>query len=627
MKHLIKVVKPHILFIVILITILGYVFYPVLNIDFLDWDWMEAEYYLKYIPPPQKTFEHIKFYLTDPYGMTYSPLGVAEILFGTSVTAFYILNVILRAIAAVGVYLLAYYWSSKRITGIIAGIYFAVAMPGIENTTWVVQFVAYIAVFLLCLSLFFWKKFHDTPSVQSLKLSVAFFSLALFLSHIRLHSLPFIILAGEIYYLKSTNKTMYQKKLMTLHFYGLIMAILVFFLPYVFFNTKAAPQVIKIVPPFLILQALINGYPPIIYTLFRYITNLFFTPTVLETFTQYAKLNVNLLSLNILSLIMVLISTIFGCVNIIKHNFKIALASLIAILYPLSFLIVSVNLSTWNYIFLISTLIGGTEFILITLALIMYKKYDYKLSSLGLFGNLILVVFLIIPWTAYPHPQIEGVVQSATDPQHRYYIVPLVGMSLIWGSLLTISWESLKASLRYKATGMLNYLKLSAKFLSYIAVFLFVIGLIIFQAETTKDWLTTRARSYNKARDIQLWTMIKPFFIKLDQRYHEKVVYFEGDLNAEDHFIISDLLRHRLTMELGFTRSSERNYAFSGAIYTVYFIDDKEKIKKLFSGSQDIYKELGLSEPFSKNRFLALRINKNIVEDITSQIFSEVKSE
>lgn len=203
-----ETIQKNWVFLIVLAITMVYVFYPVVNIDFGYMGvWTDFEYYTRQIIPigTSKILFWLKFFLFEQYGSVYALLGLLELFLKTSMTGYYLVNVSLRAFAAIAIYFLANYWSGRKEIGFISGLFFAIAFPGLENTIVVIVFVSYIAVIQLVVTLYFWKRFHDNPTWTNLKLSILFFALAVFISHLRLNGLLLILLLGEAYYF-ITNK-------------------------------------------------------------------------------------------------------------------------------------------------------------------------------------------------------------------------------------------------------------------------------------------------------------------------------------------------------------------------------------------------------------------------------------
>lgn len=328
--------KTTLFFLLILIFVMVVVFSPVIHIDFDVLEYTDFAYYLS-IPNPQ-IMSFLKFYLTDPYGTSYALGDFSRLLFGSWMTGYYVLNVILRGIAAISIYSLTSWWCGKRLMGLVAALFFAVAVSSVESTLWVDQFYNYVAVILLCLFLFYWKKFHDFPIGRNLKFSVLFFGLAIFISHIRLPALPLIVLTGEVYFFLKDRYFHKENRLLLLH---LLLLVVVFSLIFFSSNSLNIANIFRRVSFDILIMALINGFPPIIYSFAMFVSNLFMPKSVLENIGSLLHINNYLANLNIITIVSSLVGLILFVFNLMKKNFLLGLNYLWTIVYPATFIITS----------------------------------------------------------------------------------------------------------------------------------------------------------------------------------------------------------------------------------------------------------------------------------------------
>lgn len=600
--------KPHLWPILVLIIATGFVFAPVMQFDFQDWDYMELEYYLRATNMLSPTiFSLFKFYLTDQYGTSYILYEIPRLFFGYSATGYHFFNILFRLLASLAIYSLAFWWTKKKIFGMIAALFFAIGLPGIDSTLWVVQYYSYIGVILLCLSLFFWKKFHDYPTVYNLKLSVLFFGLALFISHIRIYGLPLILLIGEIYYFLQDKK---REKHYGLKVWHRLFLLLIFLI--LFFSSNSMTitnQIFKMVSPIILLKALINGYPPIIHSYFLFISNLVLPQGLLVKLGEYLKLNSYLANLEAVVFSVLIINSIFLGISLIKKNFLISLFSLWAFAYPISLYITSKGVDRWQP-FLPSMIFGGTFFILIILTILMKRENNKKAANLAMLGCLIIIIHLILPWVGYP--DVDSNIQAAYNSLHRYYTVPLMGIGLLFGFLFTIALNSIKDNINFQYKNIFF-----GVILMLVSVLLVMHGLVTYQT------LSDRAKIFDKSRSEERWQIIKPFFVQVADKHADIVVYFEGELTKQERYAVKQFT-HRLTLEMGFTGL---NTGRIGNLNNVLFIDDRQKIKDLFSQDQAVYQELNIIPPLPEENFFAFRFDKKGLVDIKPKVVKELKDQ
>lgn len=608
-------IKDHFLFLIIFIPVMIYTFQPIVKMNFMDWDWLEIEY-LYHVKPP--SMHPLVFYLITPYGTAYALLGLAHLFFGSEMTPYYLLNIFLRGLGSFTIYLFASWWTKDKIIGIISGLFYGVSIIGIQNTIWVIQFPAYVGPILLCLSLYSWKKFHNSPSNHNMKLSVVFAGLAYFISHIRIYGLPFVLLAGDIYYFFKNP----QNKFLFIRLKHIVLVLIVCLLPlWIFYlilqntnNQLLTANVLNITSPIILIQTLFNGYPSTLFTFFMFIGYLFFPPFFYPGSTNIYFLRPEVM-MNFFTSLMIGCSLMFLFVNLFKKRFLITLATSIAVMYPLVFNLSLRKLDMWESASLLSTLVGGTFFILITLTILVLQNYNRRVGELGLFAIIILVIHLILPWAAFPIPQNN--VQSASDPISRYYLIPVLGISILWGimfstslKLIQIYWQS-KRSLFKKILFPGNYMS--------ITVTILILYLLFMHVTTTHNYLVGRTAYLYKDRLEQLWKIVKPNFESIADKQKERVVYFEGiNLSPNDINIVEYYMKHKLT-SIGFHTSHRA--------HTVFFTSNKKTVSSLIHNEAGSITILGLSQPFDLDNFLAYRFEKDKLIDIRKEIIYEVQRE
>lgn len=609
---LLKFLSGHILFLAILLPIMIYTFYPIINIDFMDWDWLEIEYPYHVIP---SGMPHLMFYLITPYGTAYALLGIAHHFFGSVMQPYYILNVFLRAIAAFTIYLFSTWWSKKKLIGIIAGLFFGVSIIGIENTNWVIQFPAYLGPIMLCVSLYFWKRFHDIPSKSSLRKSVIISGLAFFISHIRIYALPLIIMGGE-FYQYIFNKT--SKKYFGIKSQHILLLLIIFISPFVIsylillltHNLIVTENVFRVTSPPILFQSLINGFPPTIFTFFMFIGFLVFPPFFYPGPEIFHLTNIEDV-LTILSLVMTGLSLGFLVFNLIKRQHLASVASILAVIYPVSFYLTQNKLENLEPAILISILVGGTIFILMSITVCLIWNHNRKIGELGLLALTIMITHLLLPWASFPIPQNN--IQSAADPRNRYYLIPVIGICILWGIILDSSLN-LASNYWQIHKPIIKKIFFPGNFLAF-SIIIIIIYLLSMNSWVTHNFLMSRSSYTYNGRLNELWKIVRPKFESIKDKQSERVVYFEGDLSPKDINIIEYYMRHKLTV-IGFHNPFRA--------HTVFFTSNKKVISSLIHQEPGSLALLGLSQPFSLDNFLALRFEKNTLIDIKKEIIKQL---
>lgn len=532
-----------------------YVFHPVVNIAFIQWDWMELEFYVNNV-------NWLTFFLFDAYGSVYLMTGLIEKIVGFSATGHFLINVLLRAFAAISIFQLASFWTENRKIGFVAGLFFAIGFPGIESTTWVIVFYAYVAVIQLMICLYFFKKYHQAPTSKNFKYLAISLGAAAFFSHIRLHTLPILVIIGE----------MYEKHLRHKHFGLLFTVTLVIF---ILSNlTHLTAPAFAIIPPQILLTSLFLGYPPIIHSIFLFIGNIIIPYPIIGFFNNF-NLFKKPEDLLVVTIVMSFVSLLFLLTSLLKKNRIASMFSLLAAFYPVSLYLTRSNLD-WDTGRLFSTTIGGSVFFLMLVIILHIRRKFPKEGELGLVGILVMLSQLFIPWLAFPLA--DSNIQAPYQPSHRYFLVPLAGISLIW-AILTIR---------------------APKILSLFLILILFIPNII----ASRDFVNSRVQILSKSEDLKFWQKFKPIFESFSDRQTQRLVFFEGDLSVKDKQIINEILPHHLLNELG--------YQLQGNQSSVNFTDNKETVREFLENN-------------SVEHLLAFRIAQDNFVDIKELILKEVK--
>ncbi|MDP3973577.1 MAG: hypothetical protein Q8P92_01965 [Candidatus Daviesbacteria bacterium] len=596
---ILKQIKRHFLFLILVIPLTFYTFNPIVDLRLGEWDYFELEYQLRVI----RSSNPILFYLTSQYGTAYAMIGIASYIFGPNENAYFFLNVGLRFLASVSIYLLISWWSKVKVTGIIAALFFLSSAPGLENTLWVIHFHAYASIILFCVSLYFWRSFHNNPSGNLLKESLFCFFAALYISHLRIYALPLIIFAGELYFFVIDIGQTTAKKLKILHFLLLLIIIFIYF---VITSTKVTTEVLRLVSPQVLLSSLVNGYPPIIHSFILLNSN-----TILYYSNIGALINLPLTNIQTaLSLLIPIISIptfIFALIFLTRKKFLIGFAFLPALIYPLTLLLIYSTLN-WQNTAVITTLIGGTFLLyLIPLNLIILKinKGYWELFMLGV---LILTTHLLLPWAIFP--QDENNIQSAFYAVSRYYTVPSMGVGLILGVIFLLSYRSIK-KIRYLVLyRSLSFKNIFIPLFIAVPIFIFIPVLINYHLINTRQIIISRVEADDKKSVDYLWKVTKPFFEQVKNKKEEKLVYYEGELTDKEKYVTENILRHKLT-QIGFYNPVQIN--------NVIFLNDKDKLRSILLEKNKIFNWDYIFEDF-----FAIQYTKNDAFDIKQKILEEL---
>lgn len=582
-------VKRSLFLLLILSAATIFIFYPVLQQDLIEQDWIEIERIKADFGTVSPLNIPKRFYLSE-YGTLWGSTALTYQLFGSNLADYRLLNLALRLLAAYSLYLLVRYWSGRQIFGFISAFFFMFSYGGLENTIWSIHHFAYSSVILFCLSLYFWKKYHDRYRAFDLFLSFFIFAVSIFIGHIRIFMLPFILLAGEIYFFITS------KKRSILHIAYTILLLLFMLITLFGTNLYHGVQAAKVVHPLILARILLEGTFPILGNFFLFISNLVFPYFLVAFLFPDAVQKIDIQFFLSLTIIIWLIGSLFIFINIFKKRFAVALASLMIILYPLVVYRASNYLSDWSPSLIISAAIGGTAFILITITSFVFWKTNRQYVELVVLGFATTVTHLALPWSMFP--LLESNNSSLTDFASRYYTVPSFGVSIMIGFIFTISFDAVRRSI----TGhRIN----RAAFTGGIVIICTLL-IIFFQASYINKFFKSYRKDFpNINRHEQLWKTIKPFFEAIEDKKSEKIVYVEGYRDNKDAVIIKTFLPYQLAVEQGFLTSDRKR--------SVSFVLNKDEIIST------------LKAGFDAKRFFAIKIENDHLSDIKAEIVSKAR--
>lgn len=473
----------------------------------------------------------LKYYVYH-YGTQFTSILIVYKLFGFNPVPYFIINIFLRIAAAVVIYLFVVRWSKSKLTGVVAGIFFGVNLPGLQPTIRVAFFLVYAAVIALFIFLDRWLKFHYQPNEKSLKLSALLFVLAILTYPIRMVGTVPLVFAGEIYwFLKSLdNKTVLR--LWIKHF--LILAVTILLFVFVTGTLSSTPELsFKRISPTILLTSLLTGYPPVIASLWLFISNLIISPLLLVV-------NSNTTNLKLLTVILPILSIIFFLSCILSRKFLLAFTSLIAITFTPLVMASSQNLEGWDNNLLMITQIGGSIFILSNLFLLYMKNKNEHLAKIGILGSAIVLTFILFPWLISPQQSNND--QSAFNFIHRYYTIPSAGIGILFASVVTLSWNWLKNNFQIllkikRGVGFFQVIK----DLIFIPIPIFLIALIIYSIYwnmiSTNNLLITMGSGADVTKIELFWNRIEPLLKDIKEPPNTNYIYIDNISDVDDKYI------------------------------------------------------------------------------------------
>lgn len=491
---------------------------------------------LSFFHPP------LKYYFYQ-YGTQFTSILIVYKLFGFNPLAYFIINIFLRIAAAVTIYLFIAKWSKSKLAAVLAGIFFGVNLPGLQPTTRVAFFFVYVGVIALFIFLDRWLRFHYQPTGKSLMLSALFFALAILSYPIRMVGIVPLILMGEIYWLLKNFNDTTTRKLQIKHILALTGITLLFV--FVTGTLSSTPELsFKRISTTILFTSLLTGYPPVITTLWLFISNLIISPVssiVSNSGTAILKsLTLTASSLNIL----------FFLSCIIRKKFLLAFSTLTAITFVPFVMASSQNLEGWDNNLVMITQIGGSIFILSNLFLIYMRNRNKHLAETGMLGSAIVLSFILFPWLISPQKSNND--QSAFNFIHRYYTIPSAGMGILLASVIAISWDSLKNNLQVLVNlkTKLGFFQLT-KGLTILPVLLCLPILILYftywHTISTNNLLIAKGKGTDATKIELFWNKIEPFLKNVAGPPNKNYVYIDNISNVDvDEKYIKEMITERI---------------------------------------------------------------------------------
>jgi len=457
--------------------------------------------------------------------------------------AYFTLNIFLRILAALTIYLFLYKWTKSRLTGLIAGIFFGVNFAGLQPTTRVAFFLVYVGVIFVFLFLNRWLNFHQNPSGKTLKSSSLFFALAILSYPVRtIGTVPLTIL-GETYFLARNFYEKTNLKLQIKHILILVTITLLFV--FVTGTLASTPELsYKRISPTILLTSLMTGYPPVITTLWLFVSNIIISPAVpnIGSFDD--------IILEPLTILLSLLGLLLFLTCMFHKKFLLAFACVIAITFIPLVAASSSNLEGWSDRLITITQVGGTLFILSNLFL-LYMKDKYKnLAGIGILGSAIVLFTILFPWLISPQRSHDD--QSAFNFIHRYYTLPSAGMGILLASVVAVSLHSLQ-----EYFNRLISLKMKVRFVQLIKGFIYlpiavilpvvILYFTLWQAVASNNLLIQTGNGVDAAKIERFWNKLAPFVKNVKPPPQVNYIYIEQTDGIADSEIKD--LADRITIE------------------------------------------------------------------------------
>ncbi len=576
------------------------ILYPAFSLPYPGPSYEDLYIVVNHFGPNLSFFYPKLLYYFHQYGTQFASLVFAYKLFEFNSISYFTLNIFLRIAAAITLYYFVSKWSKSILAGFIAGIFFAVNTSSLQSTTRVSLFQIYTAAIFLCIFLDRWFSFHYHPTKRNLYLSALFFFIAIISHPVRMVGTVPLVLAGESYffikdYLKKANLTL---KLM----HPILEMLIILLLMFVTGTLATTPELTsKRLSLNILFISLITGFPPIIMSLWFFISNLIATHEI----SIYENSSLKLLLLNRLSLFLPILSTVFSAIFLLKKKFLLTFISISVLVFSFA-LYRSFPSLRWYPQWLAITHIGGALFLISNLLLFFFKDKYPRLAEIGLFGTIIVVANLLFPWLI--SPQLSGNDQSAFTPIHRYYTIPSIGMGILLGSVFTLciyyTRENLSDILRsfQSKLNIFKTIRISAYTIVFLIICILVIFLLSFNSITTRNYLISQGQGINTMAIDRFWNQLKPYITNI-QTNSVNLVYLEADGSLDKKYI-KEMFPRRIAISLRTTTNPP----------LINFIFDKEDLLNTLKANPNY-------------NLLAFRLKNQSLSDIKEEILSTISKE
>lgn len=426
---------PHILLFLTIAFLAFLVFKPTFLLAHSGDDWLAFYRYKKHLGDwSSGQFNHLTYFLT-PYGAQDILMGTLQKVFGYSSQLYYSTSFFLRLFAALVIYLFVSLLTKSKIAGFISGLFFAVAVVGADATNWVFNMPSYLGIASLVPAFYFFLKSQRESQGRYLLPSALFFYLAIVVAPIRMHGIPFIVLALDLFwFLQRRSVSIFKKIIMR----QLLIA-------GVFLFVRVSGQSLGLTPT----DKLSEGINFISFAIknkdFAFllhpfvIAGRFFIPEEAWQLTNKLPISSYLLRVfaSVFAVFLPLLILLRGVEE--KVNKKIKTFPLVVLLLLVWALVVRGVLKN-NPLYLDPSFTGpailGGLFVVSSLAIIG-TVFNQRISN---------ILFLGLAWTflsfAYPWLWTPNATFGTT---HRYFIVSSLGIAIFWGVLVALSYKT-----RYK---------------------------------------------------------------------------------------------------------------------------------------------------------------------------------
>src|SRR4029078_10147628 len=146
--------KNYLLPLLLIIIIAFIVFFPSFSMALFGDDWLAFYRYRYHYGIWSTGFLHSINYFFSPYGMQDFWMGTLERFFGLSSTAYYVTSLVMRLLAASGLYFVMKRFTNSLLSAFLGALFFPISSIGLDATNWVFNMPSYFAI--LAMTFFFY---------------------------------------------------------------------------------------------------------------------------------------------------------------------------------------------------------------------------------------------------------------------------------------------------------------------------------------------------------------------------------------------------------------------------------------------------------------------------------------
>ncbi len=505
------------LLIILLITLSSlFAFAPVFNLGIFGDDLQAIMRYFQYLGPHSNGhWNYLTFFFTT-YGPDFMGAGLHYRLFGFQGLYYHLTSFIFRLIASFSIFWLLRYLTKSNLSGLFAGLFFAVTSVGLDATMWVFNMPSFISIALFNLLLYFYFRSRIEQNSKLQILTYLLFFLAFSAQPIRMAGLlPFMFILELFWWLQDRSFKKAREAAINLLPFVLVFAFIYFInlsrtpfgLPSLTFNTQG----VEAGQTNFALKSIKEGRLDLFLYPALTLGGMIVPDVISRNFTGQISTVKELLttSFGFLLLITFILLILRLFITRINKGFFIRFFSLSGLWIILMVIIYQQNktiISDFNHILQLN--IGGYWLVFIITLLCALSKQKVIFTAL----------FVGLTWTLLSFlPSWIWGMEHFFPTTHRYLIVSADGMALIFGLIIALGSNAKKQ----------------------LILFVFLLPIIILNIISTRTYINQNLATHSQVITDKIWSAI-PYNPSVGKSQEPIVYYFEGD--GTNSLIISDTI-------------------------------------------------------------------------------------